>query len=138
VKSKTDTHTHTHVHTHIWVLIAVVSEDKNARAEKTRAKTTENGEVGEKPVAAKGRSRLQQILEWCGPDFQGMVAFDEVRALVYMLRVRVDIHIFWSGASLTFRTLSCVCTYMYTYTIHTNIHLHTRMGRHIKPRIGDQ
>ena len=26
----------------------------------------------------KGRSRLQQLVQWCGPDFDGLLVFDEV------------------------------------------------------------
>lgn len=26
----------------------------------------------------KGRSRLQQLVQWCGPEFDGLVIFDEV------------------------------------------------------------
>lgn len=26
----------------------------------------------------KGRSRLQQLVQWCGPDFDGLLIFDEV------------------------------------------------------------
>jgi hypothetical protein len=63
----------------------VVSEDKNARAAKAKAKDKhENEEEGLKHVAAKGRSRLQQIIEWCGADFQGMIAFDEVSIYIYI------------------------------------------------------
>lgn len=28
----------------------------------------------------KGRSRLQQLLHWCGSDFDGLIVFDEVRS----------------------------------------------------------
>jgi hypothetical protein len=27
----------------------------------------------------KGRSRLQQLVQWCGPEFDGLIVFDEVR-----------------------------------------------------------
>lgn len=27
----------------------------------------------------RGRSRLQQLLQWCGSDFDGLVVFDEVK-----------------------------------------------------------
>lgn len=27
----------------------------------------------------KGRSRLQQLVQWCGSDFDGLIVFDEVR-----------------------------------------------------------
>lgn len=26
----------------------------------------------------KGRSRLQQLVQWCGPKFDGLIVFDEV------------------------------------------------------------
>jgi hypothetical protein len=26
----------------------------------------------------KGRSRLQQLVQWCGPEFDGLIVFDEV------------------------------------------------------------
>lgn len=26
----------------------------------------------------KGRSRLQQLVQWCGQDFDGLIVFDEV------------------------------------------------------------
>lgn len=26
----------------------------------------------------KGRSRLQQLVQWCGPEFDGLILFDEV------------------------------------------------------------
>lgn len=29
----------------------------------------------------KGRSRLQQLVQWCGPDFDGLLVFDEVPTL---------------------------------------------------------
>ena len=28
-----------------------------------------------------GRSRLEQLVEWCGPDFEGVIAFDEAHAM---------------------------------------------------------
>lgn len=31
----------------------------------------------------KGRSRLQQLVQWCGPDFDGLLVFDEV--LMYIV-----------------------------------------------------
>lgn len=30
----------------------------------------------------KGRSRLQQLVQWCGPDFDGLLVFDEVSRLI--------------------------------------------------------
>jgi hypothetical protein len=29
----------------------------------------------------KGRSRLNQLVQWCGPDFDGLLVFDEVSTL---------------------------------------------------------
>lgn len=29
----------------------------------------------------KGRSRLNQLVQWCGPDFDGLLVFDEVFTL---------------------------------------------------------
>lgn len=26
----------------------------------------------------KGRSRLQQLVQWCGPEYDGLIVFDEV------------------------------------------------------------
>jgi hypothetical protein len=31
--------------------------------------------------ASGGKTRLQQILEWCGPDFDGCILFDEAHAM---------------------------------------------------------
>jgi hypothetical protein len=28
--------------------------------------------------SSKGRSRLQQLVQWCGPEFDGLIVFDEV------------------------------------------------------------
>lgn len=30
----------------------------------------------------KGRSRLQQLVQWCGPDFDGLLVFDEVLVFI--------------------------------------------------------
>jgi len=32
-------------------------------------------------VGKTGRSRLEQLVEWCGPDFEGVLAFDEAHAM---------------------------------------------------------
>lgn len=29
----------------------------------------------------KGRSRLQQLVQWCGPEYDGLLIFDEVLAM---------------------------------------------------------
>ncbi|MGL1488972.1 strawberry notch-like NTP hydrolase domain-containing protein, partial [Vibrio parahaemolyticus] len=31
--------------------------------------------------ASGGKTRLQQLLEWCGPDFEGCILFDEAHAM---------------------------------------------------------
>ena len=35
----------------------------------------------------KGRSRLQQLVQWCGPGFDGLLIFDEVITLFSFLKV---------------------------------------------------
>ncbi|TFL17233.1 strawberry notch-like NTP hydrolase domain-containing protein [Jannaschia formosa] len=32
-------------------------------------------------IGRTGRSRLEQLVEWCGPDFEGVIAFDEAHAM---------------------------------------------------------
>ena len=33
----------------------------------------------------KGRSRLQQLVQWCGADFDGLLIFDEVDTTLCMI-----------------------------------------------------
>lgn len=35
----------------------------------------------------KGRSRLQQLVQWCGPEFDGLLIFDEV-AILWMMYIK--------------------------------------------------
>ena len=39
------------------------------------------------------RSRLQQIIEWCGDDFEGVIAFDEVRVSSLPLSLSLSIYL---------------------------------------------
>lgn len=34
----------------------------------------------------KGRSRLQQLVQWCGPEYDGLLIFDEVLDVFYRER----------------------------------------------------
>lgn len=37
----------------------------------------------------KGRSRLQQLVQWCGPDFDGLLVFDEVLAFIAVWCIQI-------------------------------------------------
>ena len=37
----------------------------------------------------KGRSRMQQLVQWCGPEYDGLIVFDEV---IYFLLLIIHIY----------------------------------------------
>jgi hypothetical protein len=45
----------------------------------------------------KGRSRLQQLVQWCGHEFDGLLVFDEV---MYSISMIINMHFMARSASL--------------------------------------
>ena len=55
----------------------LVSQDRS-KPKKSKSAASEDAMMADGEDEGP-RSRLQQIIEWCGDDFEGVIAFDEVR-----------------------------------------------------------
>ena len=48
----------------------------------------------------KGRSRLQQLVQWCGSDFDGLIIFDEVHYISFETVVKYPLLLRWFQFSM--------------------------------------